>query len=77
MVAHGADLAVFHEDDDIGFLDGSDTLGNDQLGGAGDLIPEGLTDQGIGTGSTAEVESSRIRILGFFSRARAMHRRCF
>ena len=27
--------------------------------------------------STAEVESSRIRIFGFFSRARAMHRRCF
>ena len=27
--------------------------------------------------STALVESSRIRIFGFFSRARAMHRRCF
>ena len=27
--------------------------------------------------STAEVESSRIRIFGFFSRARAMHSRCF
>ena len=27
--------------------------------------------------STALVESSRMSILGFFSRARAMHRRCF
>ena len=27
--------------------------------------------------STALVESSRIRIFGFFSSARAMHRRCF
>ena len=27
--------------------------------------------------STAEVESSRMRTLGFFSRARAMHSRCF
>ena len=27
--------------------------------------------------STAEVESSRMSILGFFSSARAMHRRCF
>ena len=27
--------------------------------------------------STAEVLSSRIRIFGRFSRARAMHRRCF
>ncbi|SCI60618.1 Protein of uncharacterised function (DUF1602) [uncultured Blautia sp.] len=27
--------------------------------------------------STAEVESSRIRILGCFSRARAMQSRCF
>ena len=27
--------------------------------------------------STAEVESSRMRIFGFFSKALAMHRRCF
>ena len=27
--------------------------------------------------STAEVESSRIKIFGFFSSARAMHSRCF
>ena len=27
--------------------------------------------------STALVESSKIKILGFFSRARAMHSRCF
>ena len=27
--------------------------------------------------STAEVESSKIKIFGFFNRARAMHKRCF
>ena len=50
MVAYGTDLSVFHKYDDIGLLNGGDTLGNNQLGGSGDLLPEGLTDGGVGGG---------------------------
>ena len=50
MVAHGIDLAVFHNNDHVRILHGGNTLGDDQLGGAGDLFPEGLPDGSVGLG---------------------------
>ena len=53
-------------------------LGNDDLGGVGQFILEAPCGSARRCAvSTALVESSRISILGFFSRARAMQSRCF
>ena len=48
--AHGGDGAVFHDQDQVRVLNGGDALGDDQLGGAGDLLGEGLADGCVGTG---------------------------
>ena len=50
MGAHGGDGAVFHDQDQVGFFHGCHTLGDDDLGGVGDLFPESLPDHGIGVG---------------------------
>ena len=70
--------AVVQHDDDVRVLHGGDPLGDDELGGVREF-PAGTPDGSWRrcAVSTAEVESSRIRILGFFSSARAMHSRCF
>ena len=42
--------AVVQHDDHIRILHGGDPLGDDELGGAGNFLPERLTDHGVGTG---------------------------
>ena len=75
--AEGGHAAVVQHEDAVCVLHGADALGDDEFRGVGDLLCESPADQGIRPGTTALVESSRISILGFFSSARAMHRRCF
>ena len=75
MGAGCGDAAFLHDENHVGFLHGCDALGDDDLGGVGDLVVERLADQLVGFGVDGEVESSRMRIFGFFSNARAMHRR--
>ena len=48
MIALLDDLAGIQNDDLVGILDRRDALSDDDLGGLGDLFPEGLADQGIG-----------------------------
>ena len=50
MVAHVHNLTVVQNDDHIRILHGGHPLGDDQLGGAGDILGEGLTDHRIGLG---------------------------
>ena len=50
MIAHGADLTVIENDDHIRILHRGDSLGDDQLGGAGDMLGKGLTDGCVGAG---------------------------
>ena len=42
--------SAVHNDNHIRVLDGGNPLGDNQLGGAGDFLPEGLADHGIGVG---------------------------
>src|SRR5699024_9101724 len=44
MGTHGGNLAAVHHQNFVGVLNGGDTLGNDELGGVGDLLPERLAD---------------------------------
>ena len=48
MGAHGGDHTVVQNDDHVRILHRGHTLGNDQLGGTRDFLPEGLADAGIG-----------------------------
>ena len=50
MVTHTGNLAVFHDNDDVGILNGGNTLGNDQLGGSGNFFLEGLADHSVRMG---------------------------
>ena len=50
MSTQAVDLAVVQHQDAVCILHGRDALCNDDLGGAGDLLPEGLADLGIGGG---------------------------
>ena len=44
MFADGYNFTTVHNQDQIRILDGCDTLGNDQLGGSGDLFDKSLAD---------------------------------
>src|SRR5699024_5163135 len=48
--ADGGDAAALHHDDAVGVLDAGHPLGDDDLGGLGDKLPETLADQGVGAG---------------------------
>ena len=50
MGAYVLHHAVVQDDDHIRVLHGGDPLGDDELGGAGDFLPEGLADHGVGAG---------------------------
>ena len=76
--ADGADAAAVHHDDAVRVLHRGHALGDDDLCGLGDKLTEALGGSSASVWvSTALVESSKISTLGFFSSARAMHRRCF
>ena len=65
------DPSAVHDENAVRILHGGDTLGDDDLCGIRKLILKCLTDQGIGVFvSTAEVESSRIRIFGSLKSSR-------
>ena len=74
MRAHAVDRAAVQNENQICVLDGRDALG---------FVVSGISVRSAARifasvfVSTAEVESSRIKIFGFFSSARAMHSRCF
>ena len=70
-------MSVVQHYDSIRFLDAGDALRDDDLGRARNRPRKGRADFGVRAVSTALVESSRIRILGRLSSARAMHSRCF
>src|SRR5699024_778093 len=48
--AEAVDLAVPEDDDPVGILHGAHPLGNDNLGGVGDLLQKRLADHGVGVG---------------------------
>ena len=50
MGAGGGDLTAVQHDDQIGILHRSHALADDQLGGAGDLLGNGLADLCVGLG---------------------------
>ena len=78
MGAEGADLAVVQHQDAVGVLDAEMIRWAMMI-----LVVPGISSRKAWrilasvAVSTAEVESSRIRIFGFFSSARAMQSRCF
>ena len=50
MVTGGHNPAVIQHQNDVRLLHRGDPLGDNQLGGAGNLLPEGLADHGVGLG---------------------------
>ncbi len=50
MGAGGGDAPAVQQDDEVGILDRGDPLGDDELGGLGNLLPEGPADEGVGLG---------------------------
>ena len=69
--------AVLQDQDAVGVLDAGDSLGDDELGGSRINVRKAWRMLASVAVSTALVESSRMRIFGFLSRALAMQRRCF
>ena len=66
MGAGCGDAAFLHDENHVGFLHGCDALGDDDLGGVGDLVVERLTDQlvrlGVDRGGGV-VENQDLRLL--------------
>ena len=77
MGVKAVDAAVVQHQDAVGVLDAGDPLGDDDLVVPGMRWAKARRILASVAVSTAEVESSRISTLGRFSRARAMHSRCF
>lgn len=75
--ANGLNLAIIQEDDLVQPLHRGNAVGNQQgglVGAAGFQVVQNDFSVRV---STAETESSRIRMGASFSRARAMEMRCF
>lgn len=77
MGADGLHSAVLEEDDLIQSLHRRDAVRDEQSGLTGTALLEVIEDDFSVLVSTAETESSRIRMGASFSRARAMEMRCF
>jgi hypothetical protein len=69
--ADGLDPAGVHQDDAVGALEGAEAVGDQEGGPAAGELLDGLADQASSWMSTALVASSRIRIAGSRSMARA------
>lgn len=68
---------VVQYDDLIGVLDAGNTLGDNQLRRVRDLCGKGMADPGVRRGIHRACGVVEVSTLGFFSKALAMHRRCF
>ena len=77
MGSDAVDHTVVQHDNLIRILYGRDTLGNDDLGVSGISSRKAFRIMASVWVSTALVESSSIRILGFFNSALAIHSLCF